>query len=128
MNNPSLIELDACFITDASEAGHRETKSFSDAQGVRFLCPLCFVMHGEKPEGVHSILIWFDGVPGHILPGPGRWKKSGTGISNLTLQRSVNLDTRRFYNPNMPPEMVLVGDGCRWHGYIRNGRAEGGMP
>ena len=79
----------------------------SQAQGIRFLCPLCFAAN-NGPVGTHSVLCWFRGrgVPDTEEPLPGRWEVSGTGLSDLTLSPSV-----------------LITTGCRWHGWVRNGDA-----
>ena len=78
--------------------------SLTQAQGVMFLCPVCFVKNGG-PVGTESVLCYFRdrGVPDDAVPGPGRWNVTGTGFDNLTLSPSVNVDKGH------------------WHGFIRNG-------
>lgn len=85
-----------------------------EADGVQFLCPLCF----DKNQGIvgtHSVLCWFVGkVPDHIDPKPGRWTPQGNGLDDLT------------FVPGDPPRAVsvaLTGEGCPWHGFVRNGEA-----
>lgn len=88
---------------------HEQAPTIADAQGVLFLCPVCFQANGG-PVGTHAVLCWFRGrgVPDDATPGPGRWEVSGTGFADLTLSPSVNLD-------------VPGATGCRWHGWIQNG-------
>lgn len=127
---PSLRELEARFIRyekGIAEPGHgralpdgttqwggfevnvqKEVELLSEAQGIVFLCPLCFKNKGG-PIGTHSIGITFEGrgVPNSIgsqgINGkPTRWNViGGTGIDNLQLS----------------PSILLTG-GCGWHGFI----------
>lgn len=86
------------------------TEDLAEADGVWFLCPLCFDRNGG-PVGTHAVLCWFVGhVPDHVDPKPGRWVPSGTGLDDLT-----------FIGP--AAASVLLTSGCRWHGFIRDGSA-----
>lgn len=78
--------------------------TIANAQGILFLCPVCFKKNGG-PVGTESVLCWFRdrGVPDNAEPGPGRWIASGTGFNDLTLSPSVNVDHEH------------------WHGWIKNG-------
>ena len=80
------------------------TLTIADAQGVMFLCPVCFKKNGG-PVGTESVLCWFKdrGVPADAFPGPGRWTASGTSFEDLTLSPSVNVSNEH------------------WHGFITNG-------
>jgi len=94
-----------CFVvSDDTEDKDLAAISVTDAQGVLFLCPVCFVKNGG-PIGTESVLCWFRdrGVPDAALPGPGRWQASGTSFADLTLSPSVNVDHEH------------------WHGWIKNG-------
>lgn len=111
-----LSELEAQFRTigtnDAGEKVYKPVDSIDDAQGVWFLCPLCFEKnHG--PVGTHLVGCWFNGrgVPADETPGPGRWNPSGTGLHDLTF---------------VPPGAVsvLLTGGCGWHGFIVKGHAQ----
>lgn len=75
-----------------------------NAQGVMFLCPVCFAKNGG-PVGTESVLCWFRdrGVPDDAVPGPGRWTVSGTSFADLTLSPSINVDKGH------------------WHGWIASG-------
>ncbi len=78
--------------------------SIGNAQGVLFLCPVCFKKNGGA-AGTESVLCWFKGrgVPDSATPGPGRWDASGASFEDLTLSPSVNVDHEH------------------WHGWIKNG-------
>ena len=83
---------------------HEGTLTIENAQGVLFLCPVCFKKNGG-PVGTESVLCWFKGhgVPDDAKPGPGRWTASGTDFNDLTLSPSINVDHEH------------------WHGWIKNG-------
>jgi hypothetical protein len=85
-----------------------------DAQGISFLCPLCFEKNGG-PVNTHSVICWSRsrGVPDDASPGPGRWMLDGTGFADLTLNG----------DPPGNARSVLLTGGCNWHGYITNGEA-----
>ena len=81
-----------------------------DAQGVQFLCPVCFRDNGG-PVGTHMVEVTFagrgvadeDGM--HNDKGaPVRWQVTGSGFADLTTK----------------PSVLLLG-GCNWHGFITNG-------
>lgn len=84
--------------------------SLVQAQGIWFLCPLCFTKN-NGPVGTHMIDVTFAGrgVPDdHGSHGdggaPARWQVSGTGFEDLTTT----------------PSILLIG-GCNWHGFITQG-------
>jgi len=84
--------------------------SIAEAQGIWFLCPLCFQTNGGD-VGTHWCEVTFanrgasdeQGSHGHDGK-PTRWDMSGTNFQDLTLTPSIDLV-----------------DGCAWHGYITNG-------
>lgn len=86
--------------------------ALAEAQGIKFLCPACFVTNGGS-VGTHSVLCWFlnRGVPDNVTPGPGRWTASGTNYHDLTLGPGQNGKS----------SVQLLGDGCKWHGHVING-------
>ena len=77
---------------------------FAEAHGITFRCP-------KDPRG-HSIQVFFAGspVPPHIGTNKNgetvRWKKTGTGLTDLTLTPSIQEESE-----------------CGWHGYVTNGEA-----
>jgi len=93
-------------------------ESIDQAQGVRFLCPLCF-HRNDGPRGTHSVICWSrsKGVPEHVKPKPGRWKMVGTGLHDLTLHGDPGPDG---FVQNMARSVLLNG-GCGWHGYVTGG-------
>lgn len=98
MSSSLVGNLDAHFLRCEPGKGEFYVGSIEEAHGVSFDCPRC-------PDG-HMIVCWFEGcVVDTRRPGPGRWKPSGTSLTNLTLHPSVN---------NL---------GCGWHGWVRDGRA-----
>lgn len=83
-----------------------------DAQGIVFLCPLCFERNGG-PMGTHSIAVTFEGRGAADNQGstgtdgkPTRWSVEGLGFDDLTLK----------------PSIQVVG-GCGWHGFVKDGEA-----
>lgn len=109
-----LTELSPKFLKLSSSKEFYKVEKIEDAQGIMFLCPLCFARNGKK-EGTHSVICWSRsrGVPDEQSPGPGRWKIEGTGFEDLTL----NADP-----PNQARSVALSG-GCGWHGFVTNGEA-----
>lgn len=107
---PRLRDLDGTFLRIVDDRSFNHDVPFAEAQGVRFLCPKCFATNGG-PIGTHSVICWFVGVPLTMLPGPGRWNPSGTGLDDLTF---------------VPPGAVsvLLTSGCGWHGFVRDGSAD----
>jgi hypothetical protein len=106
-----LRDLQAQFYAIVDEHSYRVVGTLTEAQGVVFLCPKCFVANGGA-VGTHSVLCWFAGrgVPDSMSPKPGRWNPSGTGLDDLT-----------FVGPGAAS--VLLKGGCEWHGFVRDGDA-----
>jgi len=105
-----LTDLDPRFLKSEGPYTHRYVDALEEAQGVKFLCPKCYVAN-NGPIGTHSVMVWFDksGVLDSALPGPGRWNVSGSGFADLTLYPSIHLS----------------GEGCGWHGYVVSGNVNG---
>lgn len=104
-----LVDLDARFLKyrrDGHRIFHTAAESIDDAEGVMFLCPLCFQMNGGS-VGTHSVICWSPKVPDIAQPGPGRWRLVGTGIHDLSLEASSS--------------SVQLLSGCKWHGFVKNG-------
>lgn len=97
----------------ASHVVHVYVHTLAEADGIFFLCPKCFAANGGK-VGTHGVLCWFeDRVPDDVVPGPGRWKPTGTGYDDLS-----------FVPGKHSNSVLLLGDGCGWHGFVTNGSAE----
>jgi hypothetical protein len=87
----------------------RETKSIKNADGLSYLCPVCF--HRNKGSvGTEHILNWFleRGVPASFTPGPGRWAFKGTSLDDITFIGTEN-------------HSYSVAIIEHWHGYVENG-------
>ena len=93
--------------------------SISEAQGVLFLCPSCFVRNGGA-VGTHLIEVSFagPGVQDHQgsrnrKGAPSRWDVTGTAY---TVSHSVS--------PDQSPDCAPAEPACAgWHGYVTNGDA-----
>lgn len=108
----SLRELEAVFVWRIDDRHHREVDTLAEADGLRFMCPKCFA-DNAGPVGTHLVMCWFVGrVPDDEMPGPGRWTPIGTSLDDLTFVPSEGRS-----------HSVLLTSGCRWHGFITNGRA-----
>lgn len=81
----------------------------TDADGIQFLCPGCFVRNNGT-VGTHRVAVYFRdrGAPPHIGLGtdgqPHRWDVMGSDFLDLTLAPSIQ-----------------IGSGCRWHGFVEHG-------
>lgn len=116
MTDLSLRELQAVFVRcddrfEGDHAPHRPVDRIEDADGVRFLCPLCFGANGGA-RGTHIVICWSPSAPADQPPGPGRWALVGSSIDDLTLGPI----------PGKTRSVQLLG-GCNWHGFVTNGRA-----
>lgn len=106
----ALRDLEAKFIASTPD-GWRIVEDRGQAQGVKFLCPLCFNANGG-PVGTHIVVCWGPAAPADKKPGPGRWTLVGDSIDTLTLGEV----------PGKTRSVLLMG-GCGWHGFITNGVA-----
>jgi hypothetical protein len=79
---------------------------FTQADGVMFLCPKCFLQN-SGPRGTHMCICWQPRVPLIISPGPGRWNFQGSNYDDLTLVAGSS--------------SILIQGGCNAHFWIRNG-------
>lgn len=98
-----LTELDPTFIQIVDDRTYRVGAAMSEADGVQFLCPVCFLKNGG-PIGTHIMICWAPHVPVERKPAPGRWPMMGTGFADLTLT----------------PSIAITG-GCNAHFFITNG-------
>lgn len=104
-----LTDLEPEFLTITSGQSFRCHNDFATAQGIIFLCPICFTKN-NGPVGTEHIICWFANcnVPATMYPLPGRWNPSGTGYHDLT-----------FVGPGAAS--VLIQGGCNAHFFITNG-------
>lgn len=101
-----LLELEPQFLTRTTDTSWRHVESIGEAEGIIFLCPLCFRVN-NGPIGTHSVICWTPRVPLTVTPGPGRWEMLGTGYHDLTLRAGSS-------------SVQLLG-GCNAHFFITNG-------
>jgi hypothetical protein len=114
-----LVDLKPRFLRYAPEDGREifaTVETLAEAQGIMFLCPLCFDRN-KGSVGTHGVICWSAsrGVPAEASPKPGRWRLDGTGMHDLTL----NADP-----PASSARSVLITGGCGWHGFITDGEAQ----
>lgn len=118
---PTLRQLEAQFIAYRQESAEDMLKrgvstpgdffqhvdAFSDAHGVRFLCPKAFVKNNGS-VGTHRVQVYFAGSPVPIHLGKNkdgqtvRWQASGNSLDNLSLT----------------PSIQEQDDTCGWHGFV----------
>jgi hypothetical protein len=84
--------------------------TLAEADGIRFVCPLCFKNLGGR-AGAHLVRVGFAGrsysdqAAVHNKAGQAvRWEVSGSGFDDLTITPSIQID-----------------DGCGWHGHVIDG-------
>jgi len=105
-----LVDLEAEFLKVIDEKHFKRVDTLAEADGVKFLCPVCFAANGGN-VGTHGITCWSPTVPQTITPVPGRWEMHGTGLEDLTLVAGSS-------------SVHLTGPGCGAHFHIRNGNIE----
>lgn len=113
-----LLNLEPQWLCLTGEPGHFDAGvSRWFAQGLMFLCPLCYVKNGG-PIGTHSVICWSrtHGVPDSEKPGPGRWMWQGKDFSDLTIIGDPPGNARSI-------DLSVSPGGCGWHGFITNGEA-----
>lgn len=103
-----LTELEPRFLKRIDDTHFQDVDTLAQADGLVFVCPLCFENNGKNRIGVHSVICWNPSVPQTTDPVPGRWNLLGTGFDDLTLEAGSS-------------SILLAGDGCGWHGFIKNG-------
>lgn len=83
------------------------TDDITTADGIEFLCPVCFKANGGK-VGTHSSICWRPHVPQTVNPKPGRWEFRGTGYEDITLYARSS-------------SVFLTTAPCKAHFHITNG-------
>jgi hypothetical protein len=111
---PRLKDLEAELLWQLSptKSFRTDCPTLAEAQGVLFLCPVCFAKN-KGSVGTHSVICWFNdrGVLPDVTPGPGRWNPTGTCLDDLS------------FGPPGAFSVWLNGEGCGWHGFVKNGEA-----
>lgn len=106
----TLRELEPQFLKHTSDTTWSHVNSITEADGIIFLCPVCFKANGGN-VGTHSIICWRPHIPQTTSPTPGRWEFQGTGYDDLTLVA----DSSSIFLSTAP---------CEAHFHIRNGNIE----
>lgn len=101
-----LTDLEPSFLKMTSETSHQRDVTFEEADGILFLCPVCF-KNNNGSAGTHSVICWRPRVPLTVFPKPGRWEFEGTGYNDLTLVAGSS--------------SILLNGGCNAHFFIKNG-------
>jgi hypothetical protein len=105
-----LNDLQPEFLKLVDEHSFRRVETLAEADGIKFLCPKCYVEEPAGPVGTHSVICWFEGkVADHVRPGPGRWNPVGSGFNDLSFVAGAKSNS------------VLLTCGCQWHGFVTNG-------
>lgn len=103
-----LVELEPRFLKIAApDSWNSEGVGIKEADGLIFLCPVCFKKNNGN-VGTHSIICWKPHVPQTRTPGPGRWNFLGTGFEDITLQAGSS-------------SIFLTTSDCKAHFLITNG-------
>ena len=102
-----LTELQPDFLKVVNDHEFKIVDDIKDADGISFLCPVCYAANGNSSVGTHSVICWQPHVPQTINPQPGRWNFLGTGHEDLELKNGSS--------------SILLNGGCKAHFFIRNG-------
>lgn len=105
-----LSQLEPEFLKIIDENTNKRIDDITQADGIVFLCPVCFKNNGNSNIGTHSIICWQPHVPQERTPKPGRWKFEGTGYEDLSLVAGSS--------------SILLNGGCNAHFFIRKGKIE----
>ncbi len=103
----ALQDLEPSFLKIEEANRYRMTQDPIGADGIDFLCPLCYERNGG-PVGTHHVICWRPHVSPDISPKPGRWEFVGSGFHDLTLVAGSS--------------SILLMGGCGAHFWIRQGR------
>jgi len=102
-----LIELNPEFLKWIDDANFKTVNSVKEADGIWFVCPLCYKNNKNSVIGTHYVVCWCPNVPQTTSPIPGRWKINGNDFNDLTLIAGSS--------------SVLLTIGCKAHFFITNG-------
>ena len=105
-----LLDLSPEFLRRVDDTRFEYVDNIRAADGIRFLCPKCFLANGRKSESVHGVICWHPRVPLTTRPKPGRWVMLGTGFADLSLRANSS--------------SVLLTGGCAAHFFVNAGSIE----
>ena len=89
---------------------YKTVDSIAEADGIMFLCPVCFVAN-RGSRGTHVVICWRPQVSQNETPRPGRWEFQGSGFADLTLVAGSS--------------SVQLKGGCNAHFFVRAGEIVG---
>jgi len=105
-----LLELEPQFLKRTPDTTWSHVDSISDADGIIFLCPVCFTAN-KGNVGTHSVICWQPHVPQTVSRTPARWMFQGSNYDDLTLVAASS-------------SILLQDAPCAAHFFIRNGNIE----
>jgi hypothetical protein len=112
-----LTDLEPRFLRYEKRDDGREyfvpVETITEAQGIKFLCPICF-QKNNGPVGTHGVICWSRsrGIADSVQPGPGRWRLDGVGLADLSL------------NEDPGSRSIALKGGCDAHFYVTNGEIQ----
>ena len=86
---------------------HPRAYSIEDAEGLSFLCPVCYI-NNKGLIGTHTVICWSLNVSQEWFPTPGRWNLVGTGLSDVSLVTGSS--------------SVAIQGPCNAHFWVTQGR------
>ena len=98
----------APFIDEYGKDSWLPADTIGEAEGLFFLCPVCFASNGNTHIGTHRVMCWSPNVSQDFKPNPGRWGLVGTGIGDVSLVAGSS--------------SVAIQGGCGAHFFVTNGR------
>lgn len=99
--------LNPQFPADYRMKGYRYVDTLAEADGLIFLCPLCFAKNGGA-VGTHGVAIPFPNAPdGQYIRGRDGSTPKWRVVGGSTLD-----------DLQLAPSIQLLGDGCNWHGFV----------
>lgn len=100
--------VDGVLHPDGIERSYLHVETLAEADGLWYLCPLCFKANGG-PVGTHSMKTGFRGL---CPPGSYGKNKDGVEVRWDVLPASTGIDDLQ-----LSPSIQIQG-GCNWHGFI----------
>lgn len=101
-----LTDLEPYFLKRESDILYQMVDKIAEAEGIRFLCPKCFLAN-KGSVGTHAVICWNPSIPQTTSPKGGRWSLVGTGYHDLSLVAGSS--------------SILLPPPCNWHGFIKDG-------
>lgn len=101
-----LTDLEPQYLKRIDDAHWRHDATREDADGLMFLCPVCFKAN-SGPIGTHRVICWRPHVPQTTRPTPGRWEIQGANFDDLSLVAGSS--------------SVALQGGCNAHFFVRGG-------